>query len=258
MSERDAYQAGVPCWVDTLQADPRAAMAFYAGVFGWEAEAAGPRRVLRGPAAGPRRRRDRAEARGRRARAELAHPRLRRQRRRERRRGAPRGRLGARRAVRRPAGRPHGRARRPLRRRVLPLGAGHAPGRAARQRARRLGDEHAPHARPRAGGGVLRRAVRLDDRGLRPVHDVPPARLRRRGALPAGVARGDRRDGPGAATRRRTGARTSGCTTPTRRRRRRRSWAAAWSIAPSDSPGFRNAVLADPSGVTFAISQLVA
>jgi predicted enzyme related to lactoylglutathione lyase len=40
MSERDAYQAGVPCWVDTLQADPRAAMAFYSGVFGWEPEAA--------------------------------------------------------------------------------------------------------------------------------------------------------------------------------------------------------------------------
>ena len=27
--------------------------------------------------------------------------------------------------------------------------------------------------------------------------------------------------------------------------------------APSDSPGFREAVLADPSGVTFTISQLV-
>jgi uncharacterized protein len=41
MSERDSYQPGVPCWVDTLQADPRAAMAFYSGVFGWEAEDAG-------------------------------------------------------------------------------------------------------------------------------------------------------------------------------------------------------------------------
>jgi hypothetical protein len=40
MSERDGYQAGVPCWVDTLQADPPAAMAFYSGVFGWQAEAA--------------------------------------------------------------------------------------------------------------------------------------------------------------------------------------------------------------------------
>jgi uncharacterized protein len=36
MSQRDDYEAGVPCWVDTLQPDPDAAMAFYAGVFGWE------------------------------------------------------------------------------------------------------------------------------------------------------------------------------------------------------------------------------
>jgi uncharacterized protein len=36
MSERDRYEHGVPCWVDTLQPDPDAAVAFYAGVFGWE------------------------------------------------------------------------------------------------------------------------------------------------------------------------------------------------------------------------------
>jgi predicted enzyme related to lactoylglutathione lyase len=36
MSQRDGYQHGVPCWVDTLQPDPDAAIAFYAGVFGWE------------------------------------------------------------------------------------------------------------------------------------------------------------------------------------------------------------------------------
>ena len=35
MSECDAYPPGVPCWVETLQRDPRAACAFYAGVFGW-------------------------------------------------------------------------------------------------------------------------------------------------------------------------------------------------------------------------------
>jgi predicted enzyme related to lactoylglutathione lyase len=40
MSERAAYEPGVPCWVDTLQPDTRAAMAFYNGVFGWEPEAA--------------------------------------------------------------------------------------------------------------------------------------------------------------------------------------------------------------------------
>src|SRR5919198_2700341 len=38
MSERDGYQAGVPCWVDTLRADPEATARFYAGLFGWTVE----------------------------------------------------------------------------------------------------------------------------------------------------------------------------------------------------------------------------
>lgn len=41
MSERSDYPAGVPCWVETLQADPEAAMRFYAGLFGWEFEGPG-------------------------------------------------------------------------------------------------------------------------------------------------------------------------------------------------------------------------
>jgi predicted enzyme related to lactoylglutathione lyase len=36
MSERDTYPAGVPCWVETLQREPRAAQDFYASLFGWE------------------------------------------------------------------------------------------------------------------------------------------------------------------------------------------------------------------------------
>jgi uncharacterized protein len=36
MSERNHYPAGVPCWVDTLQPDPEAAMRFYGELFGWE------------------------------------------------------------------------------------------------------------------------------------------------------------------------------------------------------------------------------
>jgi predicted enzyme related to lactoylglutathione lyase len=36
MSERQQYPAGVPCWVDTLQPDPQAALDFYGAVFGWE------------------------------------------------------------------------------------------------------------------------------------------------------------------------------------------------------------------------------
>lgn len=42
MSQRDAYPPGVPCWVETLQRDPGAACAFYAALFGWEASGPGP------------------------------------------------------------------------------------------------------------------------------------------------------------------------------------------------------------------------
>jgi predicted enzyme related to lactoylglutathione lyase len=38
MLERDGYIPGVPCWVDTSQPDPDAAVAFYSGLFGWEFE----------------------------------------------------------------------------------------------------------------------------------------------------------------------------------------------------------------------------
>jgi predicted enzyme related to lactoylglutathione lyase len=36
MSARHSYQPGVPCWVDAIADDAEAAMRFYAGVFGWE------------------------------------------------------------------------------------------------------------------------------------------------------------------------------------------------------------------------------
>jgi uncharacterized protein len=38
MPERDGYIPGVPCWVDTSQPDPGAAVDFYRGLFGWEFE----------------------------------------------------------------------------------------------------------------------------------------------------------------------------------------------------------------------------
>ena len=38
MPERDGYIAGVPCWIDTTQPDPNAALPFYGGLFGWEFE----------------------------------------------------------------------------------------------------------------------------------------------------------------------------------------------------------------------------
>ncbi len=40
MPER--YIPGVPCWIDTNQADPEAAIDFYRGLFGWEIEDAMP------------------------------------------------------------------------------------------------------------------------------------------------------------------------------------------------------------------------
>jgi predicted enzyme related to lactoylglutathione lyase len=42
MLERDGYPAGVPCWVDTRQPDPEAAVSFYSGLFGWELEDSAP------------------------------------------------------------------------------------------------------------------------------------------------------------------------------------------------------------------------
>ena len=38
MPQRDGYIPGVPCWVDTSQPDPVAAVDFYSDLFGWEFE----------------------------------------------------------------------------------------------------------------------------------------------------------------------------------------------------------------------------
>jgi uncharacterized protein len=42
MTEVDGYQHGVPCWVDTWQPDLEAAVAYYTGLFGWDAEETSP------------------------------------------------------------------------------------------------------------------------------------------------------------------------------------------------------------------------
>jgi predicted enzyme related to lactoylglutathione lyase len=42
MSRRDHYPPGVPCFVDTLTPDVEAAKRFYAGIFGWEPAGPGP------------------------------------------------------------------------------------------------------------------------------------------------------------------------------------------------------------------------
>ncbi len=38
MSERDGYAPGVPCWMAAVEMDPHRASAFYCELFGWEAE----------------------------------------------------------------------------------------------------------------------------------------------------------------------------------------------------------------------------
>ena len=69
MSHPDRYIPGVPCWVDTTQPDPVAAVAFYGGLFGWELEetdASGLAGQLpRRPARRPGRRRGQLAAGGR-------------------------------------------------------------------------------------------------------------------------------------------------------------------------------------------------
>jgi uncharacterized protein len=42
MHERDGYMPGVPCWIDTSQPDPEAAVDFYSGLFGWDFEGVMP------------------------------------------------------------------------------------------------------------------------------------------------------------------------------------------------------------------------
>jgi uncharacterized protein len=44
MPERDGYIPGVPCWVDTSQPHPEAAVNFYSGLFDWEFEEVMPPR----------------------------------------------------------------------------------------------------------------------------------------------------------------------------------------------------------------------
>src|SRR3954468_2873152 len=37
-NDQDRYIPGVPCWIDTSQPDPAAAVAFYGELFGWQFE----------------------------------------------------------------------------------------------------------------------------------------------------------------------------------------------------------------------------
>ena len=46
MLARSGYPAGVPCWVDIVQPDLDATMAFYGGLFGWSFEVRTPEDVV--------------------------------------------------------------------------------------------------------------------------------------------------------------------------------------------------------------------
>ena len=103
MSDQDRYIPGVPCWIDTNQPDPEAAVAFYGGLFGWEFEDVTPpgapvKYFLACYAAMPSRRR--LAAGGVAARGGLGHVRVGGGRRRDRRQGQRRGRERAQRACR--------------------------------------------------------------------------------------------------------------------------------------------------------------
>ena len=42
MSERTSYEPGVPSWADLTSPDVEASKRFYSGLFGWDAQDAGP------------------------------------------------------------------------------------------------------------------------------------------------------------------------------------------------------------------------
>jgi len=42
LTAKRTYPPGVPCWVETLQPDPRAALAFYRALFEWDGIGPGP------------------------------------------------------------------------------------------------------------------------------------------------------------------------------------------------------------------------
>ena len=247
MSERDGFQNGVPCWVDTWQPDADAAMSFYTQLFGWEAEDTMPDGVegthymcrLRGrDVAAIASRPDGAPPTSRPGRPTSGSTTSTRPP-----QGSRRRRQGPGRAVRRPRRRPDRGDRRSRRRRDRRLAAGDAQRSSARQRAKCLRDELSDDERPRRLETLLRRRLRLGYGNLRDGRErngaVAGAGLRRRRAGAAGPARRRRDDASSrvrtATGRRRTGTSTSGSPTSTRQRPRSRSSAARSSLPRTTS-----------------------
>ena len=153
MPERDGYIPGVPCWIDTNQPDPNAALPFYGGLFGWEFEdvdARGiPRPLLHRPHPRWGRGRGGVGARGRATGGRVEHLHLGRQRRRGGVEGRRRRWHGGGRALRRARRRADGGVRRPGGGGVLGVAAEGAQGREGRQRARRAELQRPRHAATR-------------------------------------------------------------------------------------------------------------
>ena len=254
MSERDRYEPGVPCWVDILRPDPEAAMAFYGPLLGWEFAGPGPGGYhvarLRG--------RDVAGiGTGTPAGARMDDVRRRGERRRGRRGGRARRRPRARGALRRRARGAPGRAGRPGGRAVRRLGGGRPAGRPARQRARRVGDQPACDPRRRRRRGVLRRAVRLDHRGVRHPRSACSGSRATSAASRSSPcrARWSRRWRPATARRRWTPDFWVDDVDATAARAAELGGTAV--VAPFDTPVGRAAVLADPAGAAFSVSRVV-
>ena len=164
MSERTSYEPGVPSWADLTSPDVEASKRFYSGLFGWDAQDAGPAEETGGYAMFTLRGRNVAglsASAGREPASDVVD--LRRHRRRRRRGGARH--RGRRQRPLRAYGRhgrgAHGRVRPSGRRHARRLAGGPPHGRRAGQRARRDQLERAADARRRGRQGVLRGRLRL-------------------------------------------------------------------------------------------------
>ena len=207
MGERTSYAPGTFSWSELVTSDADGAKSFYSGALRLE---------LRGPPDPGRRRVHDGSSRRQAGRGAVrrdqpphwncyvtvasvdettgARRRARRQR--------------HRRAVRRDGVRADVGDRRPDRRRPVPVGAAPAHRRRARQRAGRADVERPRHARPGGRLALLRRAVRLDDRGDPRRRRLPRDPQRRADERRHAAVRSRAR-----ATRRRAGCRTSGTRT---------------------------------------------
>ena len=279
MPERDGYIPGVPCWIDTSQPDPEAAVDFYRGLFGWEFEDVMPpdspgkyfiARIRGGdvaavgsiPEAAPPLAMWNTYVWVESADEPPRRPRT---------RAAPRD--GA---LRRDGRRSHGRAAGSRGRRVLRLAGEGAQGRAGRQRARLAQLQRTEHARPGERQGLLRLGVRLEDPG-------PRAAAARCGRCPV-TATTSRRATQGFASRSPRSAAPRASRTSSRSINPipddQPDTPAHWSVTfgvddadeiaakapglgakvvvpPMDAPWVRMTVIEDPQGATFIASQFV-